>query len=163
MAVNGGDDTRRNATPQGFMALAGASRLDNRYIIDSVIAAGGFGITYLGRHNSLEKTVAIKEHFPRQFAYRDGVNSEVRPTDPGTFAWTLDRFLQEARSLATCRHSNVVDVNDVFEANGTAYMVLSYEDGQSLKSWLDELRRAQTRSKSMPCLAHFSTRLSLCT
>jgi hypothetical protein len=146
MAVSS-DGTERFATPQGFMALATGTRLDNRYTIDSVIAAGGFGITYLGRHDALAKIVAIKEHFPRQFAYRDGATNEVRPTDPGTFSWALDRFLQEGRALAACKHPHVVDVTDIIEANGTAYMVLGYEEGQSLKSWLDALGRPPTQKE----------------
>ena len=49
------EETRRAATPHGFTALPTGTRLDNRYTIQSVIAAGGFGITYLGRHDALGK------------------------------------------------------------------------------------------------------------
>ena len=145
--VGSSDGTARIATPQGFMALTSGTRLGNRYTIDSVIAAGGFGITYLGRHDALNKVVAIKEHFPRQFAYRDGASNEVRPTDPGVFSWALDRFLQEGRALASCKHPHVVDVTDIIESNGTAYMVLGYEEGHSLKNWLESLGRPPTQSE----------------
>jgi len=146
--TDGGQDAAtRAATPHGFTALKSGTRLDNRYTIEAVLAAGGFGITYIARHDGLGRTFAIKEHFPRQFAYRDGTTSEVRPTDPGTFKWALDRFLLEGRALARCKHPNVVDVTDVFEANRTAYMVLVYEDGQSLKSWLDGLGRPPTQAE----------------
>jgi len=139
--------TRREDAAHGFAALPSGTRLDNRYTIDSVIAAGGFGITYLARHDGLGRTFAIKEHFPRQFAYRDPASREVRSTDPGTYRWALDRFLQEGRSLSRCKHSNVIDVTDVFEANGTAYMVLVYEEGQSLKDWLAALGRPPTQTE----------------
>ena len=141
------DEARRATTPSGFTALRDGTRLDNRYTIQSVIAAGGFGITYVATHDGLGRAYAIKEHFPRQFAYRDGTTTEVRATDPQTFVWALDRFLQEGRALAACKHPNVVDVTDIFEANGTAYMVLVHEDGQSLKSWLDGLGRAPTQTE----------------
>ena len=129
------------------MALASGTRFARGYTIQSVIAAGGFGITYLGTHDALQRACAIKEHFPRQFAYRDSASSDVRPTDPATYGWALDRFIQEGRSLARCSHPNVVGVADVFEANGTAYMVLNYEDGSSFKNWLDGLKRPPTKAE----------------
>lgn len=136
----GQEATRRKTVPQGFSALGTGTRLE-RYTIESVIAAGGFGITYAAHHEGLGRLFAIKEHFPRQFSYRDGKTSEVRASDPETFSWALDRFLLEGRALARCKHPNIVDVTDVFEGNGTAYMVLAYEQGQSFKSWLDNLKR----------------------
>jgi TRAP-type mannitol/chloroaromatic compound transport system substrate-binding protein len=145
--IDSPEEPKCAATAHGFTALPQGTRLDGRYTIESVIAAGGFGITYLGRHDALAKECAIKEHFPRQFAYRDGTASDVRPTDPETYSWALDRFLQEGRSLVRCEHPNVVRVTDIFEANGTAYMVLSYETGQSLKAWLDKLDRAPSQSE----------------
>lgn len=139
-------ETQRLSVDGAFSALPTGTVLD-RYRIDSVLAAGGFGITYLCHHTALGKLYALKEHFPRQFAYREGTTSQVRPSDPGTFSWTLDRFLQEGRSLARCAHPNVVAVADVFEANGTAYMVLGYEQGQSLRSWLEALGRPPTQAE----------------
>ena len=133
--------------PEGFSALSTGTRLSERYVVESVIGAGGFGITYLARHEALGKPYAIKEHFPRQFAYRDGVSATVRPSDAPTFRWTLDRFLQEGRSLARCRHPSIVGVADVFEAYGTAYMVLEFEDGSSLGRWLDLLGRPPSQDE----------------
>ena len=95
-------DTRA-ATGHGFTAFSLGTRLSDRYVIDHVMVQGGFGITYGGRHEGLNRIVAIQEHFPRQFAYRDGTTSEVRPSDPGTYAWALDRFLAEGRAHATCK------------------------------------------------------------
>ena len=138
--------TFREPTSGGFSALTPGTILE-RYAIERVIAAGGFGITYLCRHTKLGKPYALKEHFPRQFAYRDGATSEVRPSDPAVFSWALDRFLQEGRSLAQCHHPNVVTVADVFEGNGTAYIVLGYENGRSLKSWLGELGRPPSQEE----------------
>jgi serine/threonine protein kinase/tetratricopeptide (TPR) repeat protein len=143
----GGRKAQGQSAPEGFSALSTGTRLSERYIIESVIGAGGFGITYLARHEALGKPYAIKEHFPRQFAFRDGVSATVRPSDAPTFRWTLDRFLQEGRSLARCRHPSIVGVADVFEAYGTAYMVLEFEDGSSLSRWLDLLDRPPTQDE----------------
>ncbi len=68
----GGRRTQQGYVPEGFSALPTGTRLSDRYAIESVIGAGGFGITYLSRHEALGKPYAIKEHFPRQFAFRDG-------------------------------------------------------------------------------------------
>lgn len=143
----GGRRTQQGYVPEGFSALPTGTRLSDRYMIESVIGAGGFGITYLARHEALGKPYAIKEHFPRQFAFRDGQSATVRPSDAPTFRWTLDRFLQEGRSLARCRHPAIVGVADVFEAYGTAYMVLEFEDGSSFGRWLDQLGRAPTQDE----------------
>lgn len=131
----------------GFTALPAGTRLDGRYVIESVIAAGGFGITYVARHEALADICAIKEHFPRQFAIRDGATNHVSATDPSTFKWALDRFLGEGKALVRCRHPNVVAVKDIFEANGTAYLVLGYEDGMSMKAYMERLGRAPTQSE----------------
>ncbi|MFM9942434.1 MAG: SUMF1/EgtB/PvdO family nonheme iron enzyme [Hyphomicrobiaceae bacterium] len=131
----------------GFTALPSGTRLDGRYVIDSVIAAGGFGITYMARHEALADICAIKEHFPRQFATRNGATGRVSATDESTFKWALDRFLGEGRSLVRCKHPNVVAVKDIFEANGTAYLVLAFEEGMSLKSYIEQLGRQPTQSE----------------
>ena len=141
MAANGDGETARVQTPHGFSALKTGVLLDGRYIVNAAIAAGGFGITYIAKHETLGTLFAVKEHFPRQFAYRDSATSEVRPSDPGIYSWALDRFLQEGQSLAKCKHPNVVGVANIFKENGTAYMVLDYEEGQSFASWLKVLGR----------------------
>jgi len=127
-------------------ALPVGTRVE-RYLIQSVIAGGGFGITYIAEHELLKRRYAIKEHFPEQFAVRDDKSTRVKPTEARTFEWALERFLQEARTLARCKHPSVIGVADVFEGNGTAYMVLEYEDGQSLNDWLKSLGRAPTQSE----------------
>lgn len=131
----------------GFTALPSGTRLDGRYVIDSVIAAGGFGITYMARHEALDDICAIKEHFPRQFATRDGATGRVSATDESTFNWALERFLGEGRSLVRCKHPNVVAVKDIFEGNGTAYLVLAFEDGMSLKTYIERLGRPPTQAE----------------
>ncbi len=144
---HGGGRRGPNYAPEGFSALPTGTRLSDRYVVESIIGAGGFGITYLARHEALGKPYAIKEHFPRQFAFRDGQSATVKPSDAPTFRWTLDRFLQEGRSLARCRHPSIVGVADVFEAYGTAYMVLEFEDGHSLGRWLEHLGRPPTQDE----------------
>ncbi|HEY2627724.1 MAG TPA: serine/threonine protein kinase, partial [Usitatibacter sp.] len=107
------------------------------YRIDAVLGQGGFGIAYAAMDVNLAAKVVIKEYLPEQFAYRtrDSTVAARDDTDQEFYQSGLDSFLVEARTLATFRHRNIVRVARFFEANKTAYMVLEYERGQSLKSF----------------------------
>jgi serine/threonine protein kinase len=120
--------------------LPTGTRVDH-YVIREVLGAGGFGITYLAEHEALGKLYAIKEYFPHAFSVRQG--RTVRPTSSGdgTYKWGLDRFVTEARALAKFKHPAIVDVTSIFEANGTAYIVLAYEAGVDMTAWLKRLGR----------------------
>lgn len=111
-----------------------ANSLLEEYRINSILGQGGFGITYLALDTNLEQEVVIKEYFPSSLAIREaGVTVHPRATESTkVFNWGLDRFLQEARTLARFRHPNLVGVRRFFKKNGTAYMVMDYEEGESL-------------------------------
>lgn len=122
-----------NALPSGYML--------HEYAVDKVLGVGGFGITYLGKDTTLNLKVAIKEYLPNELAVRDA-NFQVLPKSSDceeTYYWGLDRFLQEARLLARFNHPNIVRVLRFFEANGTAYMMMQYEEGESLDEKLKKL------------------------
>lgn len=110
-----------------------------RYQIDGILGDGGFGITYIATHTLMQKQVAIKELFPFMFALR-AEGSTVIPrggNDGDAFQKTLVSFLDEAKVLTLfSEHPNIVTVLDFFEANGTAYLVMQYEEGQTLSQWL---------------------------
>jgi serine/threonine protein kinase len=118
-------------------ALAAQTRL-HEYLIEQVLGAGGFGITYLARDTNLDKPVAIKEYLPSELAARapDGAVQALNTEREGDYRWGLDRFLQEARTLAKFSHPNIVRVLRYFEANATAYMVMDFEAGEPLKNRL---------------------------
>jgi serine/threonine protein kinase/HAMP domain-containing protein len=107
------------------------------YRIDGVLGQGGFGIAYAATDVNLNSKVVIKEYLPEDFAYRasDQTVSARADEDQDFYQNGLDSFLVEARTLATFRHPHIVRVARFFEANRTAYMVLEYERGQSLKAW----------------------------
>jgi len=108
------------------------------YRIDKVLGGGGFGITYLAQDINLQLPVAIKEYFPSSLAVRAPNRAvQVRAGDGQTqFDWGLERFIDEARTLASFRHPNIVRVLRYFKENGTAYIVMEYESGDPLKHWL---------------------------
>jgi serine/threonine protein kinase len=118
------------------------------YRIDSVLGAGGFGITYRALELSIGRQVAIKEFLPSGIATRHSDHMSVQPissSDAEDFDWGLDRFRKEAQTLVSFRHPNIVAVLRFFNANGTAYMVMQYEEGESLGGIL---RRAKTLEQS---------------
>ncbi len=105
------------------------------YRIERVLGQGGFGITYLAMDTMLNRRVAIKEYYPREFAVRDGlrtIRAAGTTEDRETFEWGRTRFLEEARILARFEHPNIIAVRRFFEANGTAYLVMDYCEGEPL-------------------------------
>src|SRR5688572_64072 len=123
-----------NALPKGYAV--------HEYRIDSVLGAGGFGLTYLATDANLNLKVALKEYLPPDFAER-GEDSTVQPK-PGeateSFQWGLQRFMDEARTLASFRHPNIVRVMRFFEANRTGYMVMEFVEGKPLPDWIGSRR-----------------------
>jgi serine/threonine protein kinase len=108
------------------------------YRVESVLGRGAFGITYLAHDVNLDRQVAIKEYLPDQFSVRNS-DLTVRPTTDAhkeDFEWGLKRFISEAKILTKFEHPNLVRVFNVFEMNGTAYMVMNYEVGKSLQQIL---------------------------
>jgi len=127
-----------------LLALPDGTELVGDYRIRRVLGAGGFGITYLADEPALARLVTIKEYFPADFAARSA-STMASPRSQGCaedYRWGLERFVEEARTLARFIHPNIVRVHRHFLANNTAYMVLEYEDGSSFKAWLKALKRA---------------------
>ena len=139
----------KQALPPGF-------RLGS-YRVVRVLGAGGFGVTYLCEHGGLGVTVAVKEYLPNDIAVRSGDAVAPKSTaDREGYQWGLSRFLDEARTLARFEHRNVVRVRDYFEANGTAYIVMDYEDGEPLDRVLERkgtLAEAQIKRVLLPIVA----------
>ena len=137
-------------------ALPPGSRLGS-YRVVRVLGAGGFGVTYLCEHRGLGVPVAVKEYMPNDIAVRSGNAVAPKSTaDREGYQWGFSRFLDEARTLARFEHRNVVRVRDFFEANGTAYIVMDYEDGEPLDRVLERtgrLTEAQIKRLLLPIVA----------
>ena len=143
-----------NALPQGY-------RLQE-YEFVRVLGFGGFGVTYLGFDHNLDKAVAIKEYQPSDIATRTD-NQSIVPkasTFREDFDWGLERFLDEARTLARFDHRNIVKVHRYFEANGTAYIVMEYAEGETLSAFLSRkgtLDEAELKAILIPILNGLET------
>jgi serine/threonine protein kinase len=114
------------------------TRISDFEIVD-LIGEGGFGIVYLAKDIELDRTVAIKEFMPAAFAGRvDGIRVAVRAENHrGTFDAGLKSFINEAKMLARFSHPALLEVFRFWEGNGTAYMVMRYYEGQTLRQALD--------------------------
>ena len=121
-----------------------------KFTVGRVLGEGGFGITYKGAHRSLRRTVAIKELFP-EGAVRLGANVSVPKGRQADFRHEMDSILQEARLIASLRSPTIVDVHDMFQENGTAYIVMEYLEGQTLQEEID--RRGQLPSERVQEIA----------
>lgn len=132
-----------------LLALPDGHELVGDYRITRVLGAGGFGITYLAEEAALARLVTIKEYFPADYAARQGeIEASPRSRDcEGDYKWGLDRFIEEAQTLAKFTHPNIVQVFRYFRANSTGYMVLKFEEGGSFKAWLKALKRAPRQAE----------------
>ena len=111
--------------------------------ITGLLGEGGFGIVYLAYDSSLERNVALKEYMPSAFASRSTTSFVSVKSDryDDMFQAGLRSFVNEARILAQFDHPSLIKVYRFWEANGTAYMVMPYYQGPTLKQVL--LERAE--------------------
>ncbi len=108
----------------------------DQFRIESALGKGGFGITYLATDVQLGKKVAIKELLPDSIATRIDGQTVVPQTVTleDNWQWAKERFLEEARMLAAFSHPAILAVHRLIEANGTAYIVMDYIDGDSFQT-----------------------------
>ena len=144
----------QDAEKNGSIHLPIRTILRGKYLVGKVIGEGGFGITYIGYDLDLEICVAIKEFCPKAYTSRDvedGITLYLcDESKEEVFAAERDKFINEARRLAKFRNEGgVVSVLDYFMENGTAYIVMDYIDGITLKSYLKTLRNTTAKSMNM--------------
>ena len=124
-------------------ALPMGTILAGKYLVGRVLGQGGFGITYVGWDIALERKVAIKEYYPsgqvsrnpgsRGLTWYTSVQSQQAKQN-GT-----QIFLKEARKMSKVDDiPNVVRVRDLFQENETAYIVMDFVEGETLKARLEK-------------------------
>lgn len=149
------------------LALSEGTRIENFEILRQ-LGRGGFGVTYLANEYapavsgvsepSVLREVAIKEFFPQGIAWR-AEDSRVIPTqDDGSqnaFHGAMKAFLREAQAIARLDHPAIVRIYRVFQTNGTAYFVMPYLRGKSLRDILrarGRLTQAEIERHILPVL-----------
>lgn len=118
----------------------GVTLQNGKYIIERVLGAGGFGITYYARHTSLDQYYAIKEFFIDGRCVRNTMRHTVnlQGINPEMFDKYRRKFTEEAQTLAKLDHPNIVRVIDVFEENETSYIVMPFIEGRTLESIVEK-------------------------
>jgi serine/threonine protein kinase len=121
-------------------ALKPGYRLEH-YRLNVVLGRGGFGLTYKATDLELGRDVAIKELLPATIAVRKGENTVLadNPALEHNWQWAKERFVEEARILAGFDHPAIVGVHRLLQANGTAYMVMDYVEGESYEARLQRI------------------------
>jgi len=136
-----GFDSRR---PSGMeYALPLNTILAGKYVVGRVLGQGGFGITYIGWDLALERKVAIKEYYPSgQVSRTQGTRSLTwYTTEQASVARKsgMEMFLKEARKMVKVDNiPGVVRVLELFQENGTAYIVMEFVEGETLKARLQK-------------------------
>lgn len=127
----------RDAESSAVAPLPRGHRL-HEFEIERVLGEGGFGIVYLARDLQLHRTVALKEYMPASLAVRqaDDAVAVRSQRHQETFDLGLRSFVNEARLLASFDNGSLVKVYRFWEQNGTAYMVMPFYEGPTLKAWL---------------------------
>jgi len=118
-------------------SLPAGTRLDN-YIIRRTLGGGGFSVVYLADELDTGRATAIKEYMPGKLAVRaEDLTVHARDGDAqDRFQRGRNLFFQEASTLAALRHPNIVEVRTFFNANGTVYMAMAYEEGKNLQHYI---------------------------
>ena len=133
-----------NQLAQAPHLLKSGTVLYNKYRIEKVIGQGGFGITYLGVDCSISQKVAIKEYYPNGFSRRnisDGMTVMPVHGDKSSFFQSgKSKFIDETRRLSRfSMFPEIVTAKDFFEENGTAYIIMEFIEGSTLKYTLAQM------------------------
>ena len=122
------------STTQNTHTLPNGTRL-GEFELTETLGEGGFGIVYLAWDHSLDRKVALKEYMPSAIAFRVG-QTEIRPRSERhqeTFEAGMKSFINEAKLLAQFDHPALVKVYRFWEAHGTAYMVMPFYEGVTVR------------------------------
>jgi len=118
-------------------SLPPGTRLDE-FVIERILGGGGFSIVYLAKSTRDNSTVVIKEYMPSSLATRDENMSVIPSAEQHTERFNHGRrlFFQEASTLTTLKHPNIVNVINFFRQNGTVYMVMEFEEGVNMQTYI---------------------------
>lgn len=118
-------------------SLKAGTQLDG-YLLEKTLGGGGFSVVYRACQMNNNRRVVIKEYIPSKLAKRNRAGQVVARNEATESRFNRGRklFFQEASALATLKHINIVDVFNFFQANGTVYMVMEYQQGENLQHYL---------------------------
>ena len=130
----------RGTPPKEPFDLPAETVLSGQYVIGTAASCGGFGILYKAYDTKNRRVVAIKEYYPAGIVSREPGKNDVLVFDKkrtAEFENGIRGFLDEARNTSRfSEYENIVKVYDFFEANHTAYMVMEFMPGITVKEYL---------------------------
>ena len=133
---------RYNDLPDDNASLRQMTVLNHRYIIGRVLGVGGFGVTYLALNNETgEKNVPLKSLCRQSLLSGTEWETCIRAvrTTPNFLNIVNQDFLNEAKTLYTFRGDpTIVNVNDYFEENHSAYFTMEYLDGCNMRAQMQK-------------------------
>ena len=145
-----------NSKKQNTRGLAVNTILEGKYLVGPVLGQGGFGITYVGYDLNMEAKIAIKEYFPVELVSRDTTTMHgdrvlsLSGEKSVTYKQGLNKYVAEAQNVSRFSEiPGVVSVKDFFYANETAYIVMEFIDGISLKDYLKEKGGSLTEEETL--------------
>ena len=145
-----------NSKKQNTRCLAVNTILEGKYLVGPVLGQGGFGITYVGFDLNMELKIAIKEYFPVELVSRDTTTMHgdrvlsMSGEKSVTYQQGLKKYVAEAQNVSQFSEiPGVVSVKDFFYANETAYIVMEFIDGISLKDYLKEKGGSLTEEETL--------------
>ncbi len=148
--------------PNHALTLEAGTRL-GEFEVTKTIGEGGFGIVYLAWDHSLDRKVALKEYMPTSLAYRAGP-TDIKPRSERhreTFEAGLKSFINEAKLLAQFDHPSLLKVYRFWEANGTAYMVMPFLEGATVRDTVRSMGSPPPESWILGLLAPLFDALSM--
>ena len=120
------------------------------YRIESYLASGGFGNTYVVRNVEFDEVYALKEFYIKGVCQRDEDSTSISVSNAENtecFTQQREKFKKEARRIRSLHNEHIVKVHDLFEENGTAYYVMDLVDGESLKDRLNRTNKPLTEAE----------------
>ncbi len=120
------------------------------YRIESYLASGGFGNTYVVRNVEFDEVYALKEFYIKGVCQREGDSTTISVSNAENkecFMQQREKFKKEARRIRNLDNEHIVKVHDLFEENGTAYYIMDLVDGESLASRIKRTNQPLTETE----------------
>lgn len=115
-------------------------KLNNRYILGKLIHYDGYQATYLGYDEISAQRVFLREYLPKNLCMRIADNKVIPFSEPckSIYEFGLGKFLQESEAYSRFHHNGIIQIQNVFEFENTAYAVATFEDGKMLSELIAE-------------------------